>query len=146
MSSAKTVFNLNFLAQIAEKTVIWKPTEFQPNMEGEKIPAKMSEFTAYAISKADFKKVLDIVHEETLVVLPKENLMGFLEGYDVCDLECKLILRFGEPNLPKDSGFTLEKLYASWVRSESNLELYELLKMDGKTLPKIHECAEQHCY
>ncbi|MBU0627465.1 hypothetical protein KKG31_02585 [Patescibacteria group bacterium] len=107
---------LNFIEELGEKTTTGKGS---------------CEFTNYKIHKSDFKKILGIIKSHDLLVLPKESAGGSIEGYDVLSLQGKLILRFGEKNLPpKECGFTLEKLFTQLVRDKDNLFIYEILKED----------------
>jgi len=137
---------LSFLEQLNQKTVTWHDGVLQPNMGAGPIHIKTSEFTDYVISKPDFKKVLEIIHDEILLVIPKETLMGYIEGYDVRDLQYNLLLRFGEKNIPKESGFTLQKLFTCLVRSRQNIEICEQLREEGLKGFFIKKTFEDYCY
>ncbi len=143
MNSAE---KLNLLKGLHEKTVTWSSTPLHPNLSGKTFLTDISQFTKYVIPKGDFKKTLEIVKDELLLILPKENLMGYIEGYDILDLDGKLILRFGESNIPKEAGFTLEKIFETYVVSDENLEIHQQLRAEKKINCEIHENFEQYAY
>lgn len=145
-SSMNPLEKLSFLEELNKKTVTWHHGVLQPNMGGNPMHIKTSEFTRYVISESDFKKVLKIIHDEILLVVPKETLMGYIEGYDVRDLQYKLLLRFGEKNIPKESGFTLQKLFTCLVRSRQNVEICKQLDAEGLKGCIIKKTFEDYCY
>jgi hypothetical protein len=130
-----SIEKINFLDELGQKTVIWQRGE----------SSGISEFTKYNFTKNDFKKIQEIIKDEFLLVLPKENTMGLIDGYDVHDLQGKLLLRFGEPNLPKDCGYTLEKLFKQLVRSEQNVEIHKQLKGENKIQVELQETFAAYC-
>lgn len=144
--SVSTADNLSFLRDLNEKTVVWHTGTLTPNLSGRSFQSKHPEFLKYEIPKADFKKVFEIVREELFLVVPHTSLMGYINGYSVRDLEGKLILLFGEQNIPKNCGFTLKKIFTSVFRSEQNMEIYQVLNADKKISIEMHEEFEQYCY
>ncbi|MCX6825207.1 MAG: hypothetical protein NTY80_03190 [candidate division SR1 bacterium] len=136
--------NLNFLAEVAVKTVVWKPTQATTNISKTVIHGKYPDFTKHVMSKCDMKRIIETVREEMLLMMPHEDLMGYIKGYTVHDLKGNIILIFGEKNIPKDAGFTLKKIFDSVVRSEENLELHALLKAENKIYAEIEDSFEEY--
>lgn len=103
--------NLAFLVALSEKTV-------ESDVSG------AVKFTSYRISSEDFQKVIDVICGNYLL-MPKTGFMGLIDGYDVINKEGKLILRFGEKNLPAE--YTLREVFLSIVRSAENLQFHQKL-------------------
>ena len=144
MSKAKTMHNLLFLEDISKRTVIWRTTH--GILGGKNSNGQMPEFTKYKIPKNDFKKIISIIKEEFFLVVPHENLMGAIDGYCIHDLDGKLLLIFGESNLPTEYGFTLDKIFTSVVRTDQNLDIHAQLKKEKKVSCKIHKEFAEYCY
>ena len=67
---------------------------------------------------------------------------GFI-GYVVHDLDGKVLLEFGEKNIP--AGFTKEKLFVQICQSERNKSVLELLEGSGILAAKIPETFPECC-
>lgn len=102
------------------------------------------QFTNCKITKGDFKKLLEIIEGELLIVIP--NVTGFitaLAGYHVFDLKGKFIFSFSENNIPE--GFTLKGLFYSLFMGQQNLELLSYLKEEGKFHMEFYESFDEYC-
>ncbi len=136
--------NLAFLQSIAKKTVKWHTTFLHPNMSSRTLTANVSDFTKHRIDVENLKKILTIVRTDLYLLVPKTNHLGFIEGYDVLDLNADLVLRFGVENLPKGSYYTSKRIFSSFVRSTQNIEIYEELQEEKKFLPPLYENFEDY--
>jgi len=94
-----------FLVSFFDKTVFWQDRTLRPNMSSRTIYTKSMEFKEYMISKEEFECLLNIIKEARLIVMPKESLMGYIEGYTLWDPnmlteESTLVGAFGVEQLP----------------------------------------------
>lgn len=136
--------NLSFLRSIGKKTVKWHQAISYPNVSGGPVKYHDSSFTKHRIDSKDFKKILDIIRKDLYLVVPQSGYLGFV-GYDVLDLNAKLVLRFGKVNLPKGY-YTSKRIFSSVVRSKQNIEIYNELKNQKLFLPPLHEEFEDYEY
>jgi hypothetical protein len=97
---------------------------------GKAISQKYMEFTKYKIPKKEFEKILLLINKERLLVIPKVSLLGFIEGYQIFDIEMMtkevtLITAFGTEQLPK--GIEPKDLFYALCKSTQNKELSSLI-------------------
>lgn len=109
--------NINFLEELNGKTVRWHDN-LVPNIYGTPFSVSGAEFTKTYIAKCDFKRVLQIIEDEVLIVLPQTDQGGSVEGYILLDVHGKPLLQFGESNLPE--AYSLPKLFDQLCCSEQN--------------------------
>ena len=114
------------MRSIGRKTVKWDDCVWSINYFMVPRYFKQSRLTKYCIDSKDFKKILDIIRKDLYLVVPQSGYLGFV-GYDVLDLNAKLVLRFGKVNLPKGY-YTSKRIFSSVVRSKQNIEIYNELK------------------
>jgi len=138
-----SILNLNFLEELNKKTVQYYDSQITPNITGKTVIIQMARFTKYPISKADFKRVLDIIKEELLLILPQENLMGSIDGYLIFDLRGKILLRFGESNLP--DSYTLKSIFP-YCQTEENKDILALLSDEEILTATVKKTFEEYCY
>lgn len=136
---------LSFLEELNQKTIQWNTFTLCPNMSGKRTYCEFSKFTHYVISPHDFVQIIEIVADEVLLVLPKLGFMAYIEGYDIRNLQYNLLLRFGAKNIPKESGFTLQTLFTTLVRSPQNVEICKQLHKNFSTCT-IKEKFEDYRY
>lgn len=118
--------NEKFLKELFEKTVIWRHGKLRPNMGGHTIHTRWADFSKFTFSPELFGQLLEVIKTERLLVLPEESVMGWIEGYRVCDYnllthEMELVMLFGGEQLPQ--GHTLKELFSSLCHSQQNREL-----------------------
>ena len=138
-----SIENINFLRELNDKTIDYHDVTLTPNISGGTFTVKRARFTDYQISGNDFKKVLEIIQKELLLVFPQESLMGSIEGYLIIDLHAQLLLQFGTSNLPE--GYSLKKLF-HLCTSEQNKEILKQLMEEGILGGTIKEKFEDYCY
>jgi hypothetical protein len=136
--------NIKFLKDLHLKTTKKVPTSFTPNISEKTYQGYFFDFTDYVLSHEEFDKIFSIIEEELLLILPKENIMGYIEGYDVRDLDGELLMRFGEKNLPE--GRDLRKIFLICKSNQNEVILKELHKEKKLTHIYIMQKFENYCY
>ena len=105
-----SILNLNFLEELNRKIIkYYDEDEVVPNITSATVTIQKVHFAKYQIPKADFKRVLDIIKEELLLIVPQESSMGAVEAYIIFDLQGQILLRFDESNLP--DSYTLKSIF-----------------------------------
>ena len=139
-----SIENINFLEELNRKIIKYHDEdEVVPNITHTTVTIQKVHFTKYQIPKADFKRVLDIIKEELLLILPQESLMGFIEGYIIFDLQGKIILRFGGSNIP--DSYTLKAIFP-YCHSEENKIILDHLSEEKILTATVKETFEDYCY
>jgi len=135
-----SIENLNFLEELNRKIIkYYDDDEIVPNITSETVTIQKVHFTKYQIPKADFKRVLDIIKEELLLILPQESSEGAVEAYIIFDLQGQILLRFDASNLPES--YTLKSIF-SYCRTEENKEILAQLAADKILSAKMREIFE----
>lgn len=119
---------INFLKNLHLKTTEAVPCSMTPNMSGRTLSGSFLHFKNYIISEKDFENIFRIILEELLLIIPKESLMGFIEGYCIYSLDGKLIFAFSEKNIPGNS--SLKELFL-FCQTEQNKTILAELQKEG---------------
>jgi len=135
--------NMEFLKDLYQKTTKFFKSTLSPNMNGNPFEVTRSRSTGYRLSKEDLDLVIKIIQEDFLVFLPQEDMMGYINGYKVLNLEGKYVFQFWEDNLPKE--ITLESIFP-YTQSIQNKEILRLLKEEKILFVKLHENFKDYCY
>lgn len=133
--------NLSFLKALNKKVVRWSPLQEQP--PAGKSALTSTEFTNVCLSKQEFKRILEIITEELLVMLPQTHLEKGLVGYVVHDVDGRVVLEFCEKNIPE--GFSMEKLFSQICNSPQNKELLQQLADEGIMAAKLPKTFQECC-
>ncbi len=138
--STSLIENLNFLEELNRKIIkYYDKDEVVSNITSETVTIQKVHFTKYQIPKADFRRVLDIIKEELLLILPQESSTGAVEAYIIFDLQGQILLRFDASNLP--DCYTLKSIF-SYCRTEENKDILAQLAADKILSAKMREAFE----
>ena len=138
-----SIENINFLEELNRKIIKYHDEdEVVPNITHTTVTIQKVHFTKYQIPKADFKRVLDIIKEELLLILPQESSTGAVEAYIIFDLQGQILLRFDASNL--HDSYTLKSIFP-YCRTEENKEILAQLAADKILSAKMRETFEW-CY
>jgi hypothetical protein len=97
-------------------------TEIQPNMRGGPMKVKYDEFKETHLLSGDLEKILEIVREQGLIMMPDTHCSGFTPGFTVYQPGKKptgpeVVLMFTEKQLPK--GYTFSRLLRTCLAKEN---------------------------
>ena len=136
--------NIDFLKNLHFKTTNIVSSTLTTNISKTTYRSSIVYFRNYVITNEDFEKIFKIIQEELLLIIPKENLMGFVDGYTIYGLDGELILMFGKENLPK--GKDLTKIFDYCHTEQNKLILNELQKKKKWRYFQIKDKFEDYDY